>query len=136
MPAYGTKEYFAVARKADAQLGLKPGSLGAMVFKDKQTGQPLSLLDNMRQVYTIVAKAGTGQKIAPAQAQRLVNAGRTQQNIQQQRRASGRALGAGQTSRAFDQPEEVDEVRSALQAEILKHNAQAHPFAGARTVSE
>lgn len=133
LPQYGTKEFGALVRKAEGQLGLQSGALGAMVFRGNN-GQPLPMAEQARQAYALVAKVASGQKVAPQVVARAVETGRQQERTQQQRRAAGRALGAGQTSRQFEQPEEADEIRDALRQEILRQNSQADPFRGAKTL--
>jgi len=134
LPTYGTKEFGALVRKAESQLGLQPGALGAMVFRGVD-GKPLPAMDQARQAYALVAKVASGQRVAPAVVQRAVSAGRQQERTQQQRRAVGGALGAGQTSRQFEQSEETDPIRDALHEEIVRQNSQGNPFRGAREVS-
>lgn len=120
LPQYGTKEFGALTVRAERELGLKQGALGEMA----QRGF-------VREAYTMVAQVASGQRVSSRDVSRAVNAGRQQERTQQQRRATGRALGAGSQSRQFGHEEEADPVRDALRQAISEQNTQADPFRGA-----
>jgi hypothetical protein len=133
LPVYRSKEYFAAVAKTERELGLNVGSgIDKMqLFDDK--GQPLSPQAQYEAKMRMIARVASGlnpQPAAPA-IERAVNAGRQQERTQNQRRAVGRALGAGATSQRFEQEEPKDEVRDALKKAIAEQNSQGNPFAGA-----
>lgn len=121
LPQYGTKEFVALVRKAETQLGLAQGALGDM-----------SARGFTREAYTMVAQVASGQRPSARDVSRAVSVGRQQERTQQTRRAAGRALGAGQSSRQFGAEEEADPVRDALHQAIIDQNTNADPFRGAR----
>lgn len=120
LPSYGTKEFGQLTVRAEQQLGLAKGALGQMAARGF-----------IREAYTMVAQVATGQRVSPQAVSRAVSVGRQQERTQQQRRATGRALGAGQQSRQFGQEEESDPVRDALRQQILEQNSSSDPFRGA-----
>jgi hypothetical protein len=121
LPAYGTPEFRALVYKAERQLGLGKDELGSMTFRDAY-GNPLPADQNALRGYALVARVASGQKVTPRAVTQAVQAGRRQEQTQQQRRAAGRALGAGATSRQFEQPAQEDAVGSALRQAILDQN--------------
>lgn len=120
LPAYGSKEFATLTVRAEKQLGLTKGALGEMASRGF-----------IREAYTMVAQVASGQRVSPQAVSRAVSVGRQQERNQQQRRATGRALGAGQQSRQFGQEEETDPVRDALRNAIAEQNTNADPFRGA-----
>jgi hypothetical protein len=127
MPAFGTKDFQTMARKAERQLGLPPEGLFKMVLTDPKTGQPLSLEQQAQAKYRMIAKVSQGQKITPQAVAAAVQTGKRQATEVAQKRAAGRALGAGQTSRQFDQPHEEDTVLSELRQQIAQQNQDELP---------
>jgi hypothetical protein len=83
----------------------------------------------------MIARVASGLQAQPGATrqivERAVNAGRQQERTQQQRRAVGRAMGAGATSQQFTQEPDGDPVRDALKKAIAEQNSQADPFRGA-----
>ncbi len=120
LPNYGTKEFAALTVRAEKQLGLAKGALGEMASRGF-----------IREAYTMVAQVASGQRVSPQAVSRAVSVGRQQERNQQQRRATGRALGAGQQSRQFGQEESTDPVRDALRQQIMEQNTASDPFRGA-----
>jgi hypothetical protein len=120
LPAYGSKEFAGLTVKAEQKLGLAKGALGEMASRGF-----------IREAYTMVAQVASGQRVAPQAVAKAVSVGRQQERNQQQRRATGRALGAGQTSRQFGQEEDTDPVRDALRQQIQEQNTNSDPFRGA-----
>jgi hypothetical protein len=123
LPQYGTKEFAQLTVRAEQQLGLAKGALGEMAGRGF-----------IREAYTMVAQVASGQRVSPQAVSRAVSVGRQQERNQQERRATGRALGAGQQSRQFGQEEPADAVRDELRRAIAEQNSTSTPFAGARTV--
>jgi len=122
LPAYQSKEYFDLVLKTERQLGQPKGWIGAL-------NVPLD------QKLTMIARVASGLQAQPGATrqivERAVNAGRQQERTQQQRRAVGRAMGAGATSQQFTQEPDGDPVRDALKKAIAEQNSQADPFRGA-----
>lgn len=126
MPAYGTKEFGELARKAERQLGLPAEGLFNLVLKD-QKGNPLPLEQQAQAKYRMIAKVSQGQRITPQTVAAAVQTGKRQATEVAQKRAAGRALGAGQTSRQFDQPKDEDAVLSDLREAIAQQNQDELP---------
>ncbi len=124
LPTYQSKEYFDLVLKTERELGQPKGWIGAL-------NVPLD------QKLTMIARVASGLQARPAVSrqvvQRAVNAGRQQERTQQQRRAAGRAMGAGATSQRFEQDEPGDPIRDNLRKAIAEQNSQADPFRGATT---
>lgn len=119
LPAYQSKEYFELVLKTERELGQPKGWIGELNI-------PLP------QKLTMLARVANGLRAQPANTgrivQRAVSAGRQQERTQQQRRANGRALGAGATSQQFTPEPEADPVRSALRDAIAEQNGASRPF--------
>jgi len=124
LPRYGTPEFRDLIYKTERQLGMGEGELGEMVFRDGK-GNPLSAAQNALRKYALVARVASGQKVTPQVVTQAVQAGRKQEQTQQQRRAAGRALGSGTTSRQFEQPPAEDQAGAALRQAILEQNDSA-----------
>ena len=121
LPTYQSKEYFDLVLKTERQLGQPKGWIGGL-------NVPLE------QKLTMIARVASGMQARPATPRVIasaVNAGRQQERNQVQRRAVGRAMGAGATSQQFAQEPETDPVRDALHKAIAEQNSQADPFRGA-----
>jgi hypothetical protein len=126
MPAFGSKDFQTLARKAERQLGLPQDGLFHLVLKD-QKGNPLPLEQQAQAKYRMIAKVSQGQRITPQAVAAAVQTGKRQATEVAQKRAAGRALGAGQTSRQFDQPHEEDTVLSELRQQIAQQNQDELP---------
>jgi len=124
LPRYGTPEFRDLLYKTERQLGLPEGGLGEMVFRDAQ-GNPLPADQNAVRKYALVARVASGQRVPPQAVTQAVQAGRRQEQTQQARRAAGRALGSGATSRQFEQPPQEDAAGAALRQAILEQNENA-----------
>jgi hypothetical protein len=121
LPTYQSKEYFDLVLKTERQLGQPKGWIGGL-------NVPLE------QKLTMIARVASGMQARPATPRVIasaVNAGRQQERNQVQRRAVGRAMGAGATSQQFTQEPDGDPVRDALKKAIAEQNSQADPFRGA-----
>jgi len=124
LPRYGTPEFRDLMYKTERQLGMGEGELGEMVFRDAQ-GRPLPADQNALRKYALVARVASGGKVTPQAVTQAVQAGRRQEATQQQRRAAGRALGSGATSRQFEQTPPEDREGAALRQAILEQNDSA-----------
>ena len=124
LPPYQSKEYFDLVLKTERELGQPKGWIGELQIP-------------LEQKLTMLARVASGLRAQPAATrqivQRAVNAGRQQERTQQQRRAAGRAMGAGATSQQFEPEPQGDPVRDALRKAIAEQNSQADPFKGATT---
>lgn len=113
LPAYRTTEFQSLMRKTERELGLPKDGL-AQMFSNLPKQEAYS------RTYSLVAKVAAGQQVTPAVMAQAVETGRRMQTQTAQRRAVGRALGAG---RAAGQPvEEQDPMRSALRDQIGAFN--------------
>jgi len=120
LPAYGSKEFQQMAYKAERQLGLPQGGLQNLVIKDTN-GNPVPLEQQAQAKYRMIAKVSQGQKISPQTVAAAVQTGKKQAEASAQKRAAGRAMGSGQTSKGLNQPEE-DDILSALKNQIESTN--------------
>jgi hypothetical protein len=122
LPAYQSKEYFDLVLRTERELGQPKGWIGEL-------NMPLS------QKLAMIARVANGLTARPAATRqvvaRAVSAGRQQERTQQQRRAAGRAMGAGATSQQFETEPAGDPVKDALRKAIADQNSQADPFRGA-----
>ena len=134
LPAFRSKEYFAAVAKTERELGLAVGSgIDKMQLFDNR-GNPLPPQAQYEAKMRMIARVASGlnpQPAAPRTIQRAVSAGRQQERTQQQRRAAGRAMGAGATSQQFEQEPAGDPIRNELRKAIAEQNSQAEPFRGA-----
>jgi hypothetical protein len=119
LPPYQSKEYFDLVLKTERQLGQPKGWIGELNMPIDQKLQ-------------MIARVASGLQAQPVNRQRIVQqavtAGRQQERTQNQRRALGRAMGAGATSQRFDQEPEADPVRDALRKAIAEQNGASRPF--------
>jgi hypothetical protein len=120
LPAYGSKEFREMAFKAERQLGLPQGGLRHLVIKDSN-GTPVPLEQQAQAKYRMIAKVSQGQKISPQTVAAAVQTGKRQATEIAQKRAAGRAMGAGQTSKGLNQPD-TDDVLSELETQIRRTN--------------
>lgn len=127
LPAFGTPEFKSLMTTAEKKLGLGQGELADLVFRGTSANDPRGVIAGARKAYLMVAKVAKGQNVTPAAVASAVETGRRQEREVGQRRAAGRALGAGTTSRNFAQEESGDPIRDALREQIAQHNQDDFP---------
>jgi hypothetical protein len=132
LPQYGSREFTQLVLKTEKQLGLPENGFGNMTFRDAQ-GRPLPTPAQAVRKYQLLARVASGQRVNPQAVAQAVETGRRQEKEVSQRRAAGRALGAGQSSRQFDQQEPKDEMRDALREQIAQTNMDALPVTNLQT---
>ena len=128
LPAYGTPEFKSAMLKAEKALGYPEGALGNMQFFNSK-GQPLPYRQNVEIAFRAVAKAAVGQKQAvPAKVIQIAQeTGRKQAEKASQKRAAGRAMGSGTSSRGFTE-KTGDPQRDILREVIAEDEAESAPF--------
>lgn len=128
LPAFGTPEFKTLVNTAEKKLGLGQGELADLVFRGTSAKDPRGVMAGARKAYLMVAKVAKGQNVTPAAVATAVETGRRQERAVGQKRAAGRALGAGVTSRNFAQEESGDSIRDALREQIAQHNQDDFPI--------
>lgn len=123
LPAWGSEQFMAALAKTREQF---PG-FDQMVFTDANR-RPLPKAEQVRQKHMIVAKIAAGQAVSPATVQKAVETGRRIERQTAQKRAAGRALGAGQGNKQFVDPKKSDPIMDDLDAAIARANADLNPL--------
>jgi hypothetical protein len=126
LPAYGSQEFRQLLVKAERQLGLPEEGLFNLVLRDKG-GKALPLEQQAIAKYRMVARVAAGQRVTPAAVVQAVETGKRQATVAAQKRAAGRAMGSGQTSRQFDQKSDDDPMMSELRNQIIQQNQDELP---------
>ena len=127
LPEFGTPAFKTLVSKAETDLGMKKGELADLVFRGTNAGNPKSIVDGARRAYLMVAKVARGQQVSPQVMANAVTTGRQKERDQNQRRAAGRALGAGSVSRQFTPEPEKDDVLDGLRQAISSQNEDEYP---------
>lgn len=136
VPAYGTPELQPLILGIEKEMGLPEGGLGALRFNGTN-GKPLSYQENAKFVYRMVINHALGRKptISPQVIAQATETGKAQARQADQKRAQGRAMGAGTASRAFESKPTGDPMRDALRAEIAEDGPTSAPFSDKRWTS-
>jgi hypothetical protein len=111
LPAYGSPEFRTALEKAARSIP----NFDGMIFRDAK-GNPLPLPQQAQQKYMLLAQVVSGQKPNPAAAKKAFEAGKRVQKKAEQRRAAGKALGAGKGSNRLEsRREQADPLAEAIQ---------------------
>jgi hypothetical protein len=135
LPGYGTEPMRNLVRETEKQLGLPEGGFAGMKFYGAQ-GQELNRQQTAEMIYRMVARVASGQKVSPQVIQKAVETGKRQAQETQQRRAQGKAMGSGTSSRGFTVDKTGDPMRDELRSVIEEDEALSSPFSHSRWKSE
>lgn len=128
LPAFGPASgpFGDLIRKTEKEMGLKEGGLARMELRGND-GKPLSQEEQLAQKYLMVAKTASGQRVSPADAAKLIDKGKQQQQDANRRRQQGKVLGAGKPAPQFENGKE-DPLLNGLEDFAKEYEASSKPF--------
>ena len=122
LPAYGTKEFAAAARKAATEQFGSAEDFENAVFTKVVNGQrvQMSPAENTQKKYSLLANAMLGRRLDPAQVQQAIDTGKKQAAKTATRKDAGN-LGSGRSKQTIAQPEKDDLFAQGMELYRQEH---------------
>jgi len=131
LPQYGTQEFFATMNDAAIKIAGSREAFESMIFTGKD-GKALPLADQAKRQVQMLVNVARGGKANPAVVAKALDTGAKLATKTANKKAAGRALGAGNSSRSFDTSKGTDGFDAALDREIAIHNSNMAPLTSGR----